>query len=280
MSPAASRPSPWGAPGGRGPWRWPPRTGPRGCRPPPARRPECARPDRPGTAGSRTARASLCHERSALPWGPHDPNPEVQCGEVSTRRLLSIGQSDVGGGRSSATEVTVRRVPWKSTYARVSTVSRTGDRAFALVPGIGVSSNYFERLAGSTTTGPAHLDLPCFCARPAGVRAVWGAMVLPGPAGDAAVSDRRRAPEGHRQHAGDQRLPGRSRPRSGSSRWPTCCPAAGSRSSPAPRTRSCTRTPTSWPSSPWSTSAGPEPSRSRCPTAAPTPRSTRPVSVR
>jgi hypothetical protein len=84
-----------------------------------------------------------------------------------------MGQSDVGGGRSSATEVTVRRVPWKSTYARVSTVSRTGDRAFALVPGIGVSSNYFVRLAGELNDyGPVHLDLPCFCARPAGACAV------------------------------------------------------------------------------------------------------------
>jgi hypothetical protein len=77
-----------------------------------------------------------------------------------TRRLLSIGQSDVGGGRSSATEVTIRRVPWESTYARVSTVGRTGDRAFALVPGIGVSSNYFERLAGSTTTVRCTLTYP------------------------------------------------------------------------------------------------------------------------
>jgi len=99
-----------------------------------------------------------------------------------TRRLLSIGQSDVGGGRSSATEVTVRRVPWKSTYARVSTVGRTGDRAFVLVPGIGVSSNYFERLAGSTTTGRCTLTYPAsVLALPAyalcGVR--WFSRVLP-----------------------------------------------------------------------------------------------------
>lgn len=81
-----------------------------------------------------------------------------------TRRLLSIGHGDIGGGRSSATEVTVRRVPWRTTYARVSTVGRTGDRAFVLVPGIGVSSNYFERLAGLLNEyGPVHaLDLPGF----------------------------------------------------------------------------------------------------------------------
>jgi pimeloyl-ACP methyl ester carboxylesterase len=81
-----------------------------------------------------------------------------------TRRLLSIGHGDVGGGRGSTTEVTVRRVAWKRTYARVSTVGRTGDRAFVLVPGIGVSSNYFERLAGLLNEyGPVHaLDLPGF----------------------------------------------------------------------------------------------------------------------
>ncbi|GAA3718299.1 hypothetical protein GCM10022204_42840 [Microlunatus aurantiacus] len=81
-----------------------------------------------------------------------------------TRRLLSIGHGDVGGGRRSATEVTVRRVHWQTTYARVSTVGRTGDRAFVLVPGIGVSSNYFERLAGLLNEyGPVHaLDLPGF----------------------------------------------------------------------------------------------------------------------
>ena len=83
---------------------------------------------------------------------------------AATRRLLSVGQSDIGGGRSSETEVEVRRVPWRSTYARVSTVGRTGERTFVLVPGIGVSSNYFERLAAQLNEyGPVHaLDLPGF----------------------------------------------------------------------------------------------------------------------
>lgn len=81
-----------------------------------------------------------------------------------TRRLLAMGQSDVGGGRRSDTQVEVRRVGWRSTYARVSTVGRGGERAFVLVPGIGVSSNYFERLAAQLNEyGPVHaLDLPGF----------------------------------------------------------------------------------------------------------------------
>lgn len=81
-----------------------------------------------------------------------------------TRRLLSVGRGDVGGGRRSETEVQVRRVPWQSTYARVSTVGREGKRSFVLVPGIGVSSNYFERLAAQLNDyGPVHaLDLPGF----------------------------------------------------------------------------------------------------------------------
>ncbi|MFT4165276.1 MAG: alpha/beta fold hydrolase [Microlunatus sp.] len=53
---------------------------------------------------------------------------------------------------------------WQSTYARVSTIGREGERAFVLVPGIGVSSNYFERLAAQLNGyGPVHaLDLPGF----------------------------------------------------------------------------------------------------------------------
>lgn len=99
------------------------------------------------------------------------------------RRLLSTRQTDIGGRRggsarrpgarpsnkdrataSSSTEVEVRRVAWQSTYARVSTIGRTGERAFVLVPGIGVSSNYFERLAAQLNGyGPVHaLDLPGF----------------------------------------------------------------------------------------------------------------------
>ncbi len=72
--------------------------------------------------------------------------------------------TDVSGRRRSTTEVVVQRIPWQSTYARVSTVGRDGDRAFVLVPGIGVSSNYFERLAAQLNGyGPVHaLDLPGF----------------------------------------------------------------------------------------------------------------------
>ncbi len=101
-----------------------------------------------------------------------------------TRRLLSSGHSGLswsgrgasphggardggafrGGARDSETQVEVRRVPWRTTYARVSTVGREGTRAFVLVPGIGVSSNYFERLAAQLNDfGPVHaLDLPGF----------------------------------------------------------------------------------------------------------------------
>ena len=81
-----------------------------------------------------------------------------------TRRMLSTGQGDVGGGRRSETDVEVRRVPWQTTYARVSTIGREGERAFVLVPGIGVSSNYFEWLAAHLNDyGPVHaLDLPGF----------------------------------------------------------------------------------------------------------------------
>jgi pimeloyl-ACP methyl ester carboxylesterase/uncharacterized protein YjbJ (UPF0337 family) len=81
-----------------------------------------------------------------------------------TRRLLSASHRDVGGHRHGETRVEVQRVPWRSTYARVSTVGHSGDRAFVLVPGIGVSSNYFERLATQLNEyGPVHaLDLPGF----------------------------------------------------------------------------------------------------------------------
>ena len=83
-----------------------------------------------------------------------------------TRRLLSARSTDLSGRRRrrSNTEVEVRRVAWQSTYARVSTIGREGERAFVLVPGIGVSSNYFERLAAQLNGyGPVHaLDLPGF----------------------------------------------------------------------------------------------------------------------
>lgn len=78
------------------------------------------------------------------------------------RRLLGRRRRRVT--TTAETEVTVQRVPWRDTYARVSTVGRTGDRSFVLVPGIGVSSNYFERLAAHLNDyGPVHaLDLPGF----------------------------------------------------------------------------------------------------------------------
>jgi pimeloyl-ACP methyl ester carboxylesterase/uncharacterized protein YjbJ (UPF0337 family) len=49
-------------------------------------------------------------------------------------------------------------------YVRVNTIGDTGDRPFVLVPGIGVSSTYFERLAPNLNEfGPVHaLDLPGF----------------------------------------------------------------------------------------------------------------------
>ena len=66
--------------------------------------------------------------------------------------------------RGSSTDVTVRRVEHGQTYARVNTVGASGARGFVLVPGIGVSSNYFERLAPHLNEyGPVHaLDLPGF----------------------------------------------------------------------------------------------------------------------
>ncbi len=66
--------------------------------------------------------------------------------------------------RRDPTEVSVARVSWEQTYARVSTAGTSGSRAFVLVPGIGVSSNYFERLAFRLNEfGPVHaLDLPGF----------------------------------------------------------------------------------------------------------------------
>ncbi len=52
--------------------------------------------------------------------------------------------------------------------ARVSTIGADGDRAFVLVAGIGVASNYYENLApGLGEFGPVHaLDLPGFAGVP------------------------------------------------------------------------------------------------------------------
>ncbi|WP_165067666.1 alpha/beta fold hydrolase [Marisediminicola senii] len=72
------------------------------------------------------------------------------------------------GGDDAETTVTVRRVTRGRLYARVSTVGDAGDRPFLLVPGIGVSSDYFERLAPVLNRfGPVHaLDLPGFAGVP------------------------------------------------------------------------------------------------------------------
>jgi pimeloyl-ACP methyl ester carboxylesterase len=63
-----------------------------------------------------------------------------------------------------STDVTVTRVQADETYVRVNSVGEGGIRPFVLVPGIGVSSTYFERLAPNLNEfGPVHaLDLPGF----------------------------------------------------------------------------------------------------------------------
>jgi pimeloyl-ACP methyl ester carboxylesterase len=71
-------------------------------------------------------------------------------------------------GRDVDTNVTVRRVQRGTVYARVSTIGEAGERPFLLVPGIGVSSDYFERLAPNLNRfGPVHaVDLPGFAGVP------------------------------------------------------------------------------------------------------------------
>lgn len=66
--------------------------------------------------------------------------------------------------RLTRTDVSVQRVEAGDVYVRVSTIGTDGVRPFVLVPGIGVSSNYFERLAPNLNEfGPVHaLDLPGF----------------------------------------------------------------------------------------------------------------------
>jgi pimeloyl-ACP methyl ester carboxylesterase len=73
-----------------------------------------------------------------------------------------------GGGSDVDTNVIVRRVERGKLYARVSTIGDTGERPFLLVPGIGVSSDYFERLAPNLNRfGPVHaVDLPGFAGVP------------------------------------------------------------------------------------------------------------------
>jgi pimeloyl-ACP methyl ester carboxylesterase len=62
------------------------------------------------------------------------------------------------------TDVEVQRVYDGDVYVRVNSIGTTGIRPFLLVPGIGVSSTYFERLAPNLLEfGPVYaLDLPGF----------------------------------------------------------------------------------------------------------------------
>jgi len=73
---------------------------------------------------------------------------------------------DVMPRRHSSTDVTVSRVYAEDgdAYVRVNSVGTGGTRPFVLVPGIGVSSTYFEKLAPHLNEfGPVHaLDLPGF----------------------------------------------------------------------------------------------------------------------
>ena len=75
-----------------------------------------------------------------------------------------------GRGRRKDTDVSVSRVYRGSVYVRVNTIGVAKERPFVLVPGIGVSSNYFERLAPNLNEyGPVHaLDLPGFGGVPHG----------------------------------------------------------------------------------------------------------------
>lgn len=101
-------------------------------------------------------------ERPPVHTGMIEVEDDVRRGRI--RRWLSRCLSSARTSRRSDTQVEVQRVPYRSTYVRVSTIGHTGDRAFVLVPGIGVSSNYFERLATRLNDyGPVHaLDLPGF----------------------------------------------------------------------------------------------------------------------
>jgi len=66
--------------------------------------------------------------------------------------------------RRVSTDVDVHRVYDGDLYVRVNSIGASGERAFVLVPGIGVSSTYFEKLAPHLNEfGPVHaLDLPGF----------------------------------------------------------------------------------------------------------------------
>lgn len=47
--------------------------------------------------------------------------------------------------RDSTTEVIVSRVYQGDDHVRVSTIGTAGERPFILVPGIGITSSYFDR---------------------------------------------------------------------------------------------------------------------------------------
>jgi pimeloyl-ACP methyl ester carboxylesterase len=66
--------------------------------------------------------------------------------------------------RRTAATVEVSRVHDGDTYVRVNSIGTDGTRPFVLVPGIGVSSTYFEKLAPHLNEfGPVHaVDLPGF----------------------------------------------------------------------------------------------------------------------
>jgi pimeloyl-ACP methyl ester carboxylesterase len=66
--------------------------------------------------------------------------------------------------RKVSTDVRVDRVYDGDMYVRVNSIGDSGTRSFVLVPGIGVSSTYFEKLAPHLNEfGPVHaLDLPGF----------------------------------------------------------------------------------------------------------------------
>lgn len=66
--------------------------------------------------------------------------------------------------RKLSSDVTVDRVYDGDVYVRVNSVGTGGTRPFVLVPGIGVSSTYFEKLAPHLNEfGPVHaVDLPGF----------------------------------------------------------------------------------------------------------------------
>lgn len=68
------------------------------------------------------------------------------------------------GGVNAGPDITVQRIHANGLWARATSVGADGERAFVLVPGIGVSSHYFEQLAPHLKQfGPVYaLDLPGF----------------------------------------------------------------------------------------------------------------------